>query len=190
MDGFDFTAHTDRLCRDMVARVPDLRHIRMDCVGLSFAQTRNGSAYGLYASVTPLRFDGGGRVMERRGRRWALPRIVDRRDREMLYVLSFYLPRYLNLSCREKLATVAHELWHISPACDGQLRRLGDRFHAHGKSQKAYDAQVARLVEAYLAADPPEGMVELLQLDFAGLQRRYGRVTGQRIRVPKLIPVE
>ena len=190
MDGFDFTAHIDRLCRDMAARIPELGHIRMDCVALSFSQTRNGSAYGMYASVTPLRFEGGSTELVRRGRRWTVQRIVGPAGREMLYVLNFYLPRYLNLPWREKLATVAHELWHISPLCDGQLRRFAGRCHAHGSSQRAYDARVERLVDAYLATEPDADLIEMLRADFDTLRQRYGPVRGQRVRVPKLIPLE
>ena len=174
----------------MVARVADLRHVEMDRVALSFSQTRNGSGYGLFASVTPLRFDDGRAQTVRRGRRFAMQRILGPDGREMLYLLTFYLPRYLNLPWREKLTTVAHELWHISPRCDGRLRRFAGRFYAHGHSQKAYDARVERLVEAYLADSPEPELLAVLRADFATLRRRHGRVTGQRIRTPKLIPVD
>ena len=39
----------------------------------------------------------------------------------MLYLLSFYLPRFLKLPWREKLATVIHELWHVNPQFNGDL---------------------------------------------------------------------
>ena len=41
--------------------------------------------------------------------------------------MSFYLPRFCDQSLDEKLSTVMHELWHISPAFDGDIRRLPGR---------------------------------------------------------------
>ena len=80
----------------------------------------------------------------------------------MLYILNFYLPRFLDLPLDEKLTTVAHELWHIGPRFDGDLRRFRGRCYAHSGSQRKYDAQVKRLVAAWLAAAPPAGMFEFL----------------------------
>jgi len=188
--GFDFTAWAERLCRDLTRRVPDLRHIRMDWVALSFSQSRSPGRHGLYASVTPLRFPGGEPHITRRGRRWGVQRILGPDGREMLYLMTFYLPRFLNLPWREKLTTVAHELWHIGPESDGQLRRFAGRCHAHGHSQKAYDARVEELVDCYLAAHPPAELLAPLRHDFRHLRQQYGRVTGQRIRAPKLIPLD
>ena len=64
----------------------------------------------------------------------------------MLYILNFYLPRFLDLPFREKLTTMLHELWHIGPKFDGDVRRLGGRCFAHGSSQKQYDAHVEALL--------------------------------------------
>ena len=108
LSGFDFTQHVGRVCADMAARVEELRHIDMSRVAVSFRQTRKRMPGGLYASLTPLRFAGGQPQTIRRGRKFAIQRVeVD--GREMLYVLNFYLPRFLDLGFREKLTTIAHE---------------------------------------------------------------------------------
>ena len=49
---------------------------------------------------------------------------------------------------RERLLTLVHELYHISPRCDGDLRRFKGRNHAHGHSRKAYDAMLAPVCAA------------------------------------------
>jgi len=187
--GFDFTGHVRRLCEDMTARVAALRHIDMSRVAVSFSQTRNSAQHGMYAALTPLRFAGGNREAVRRGRRWTMQRIESADGREMLYLLSFYLPRFLDLPYREKLTTVTHELWHISPHFNGDLRRFAGRCFAHGGSQKRYDARVERLVDRWLAAGPPESVHSFLRLDFRELRARCGRVIGTRIPAPKLIPM-
>ena len=86
--------------------------------------------------LTPLRFEGGRLTSVRRTGRWTIERLYDEAGREMLYLLSFYLPRFLEHPLREKLATVVHELWHIGPGFDGDLRRHPGRCYAHSHSQR------------------------------------------------------
>jgi predicted metallopeptidase len=96
----------------------------------------------------------------------------------------------LDLAFREKLDTVIHELWHVSPRFDGDLRRLGERKYAHGSSLKKYDAHVKTLVDEWLALDPPERLFAFLREDFRRLSARHGRVIGTRIHAPKMIRVD
>jgi predicted metallopeptidase len=187
--GFDFTLHVRRLCDDMVRRLPELHHVDLARVAMNFCQTRKRVTYGHYASLTPLRFAGGSMETVRRGRKWGIQRVVDASGREMLYILSVYLPRFMNLAFREKVATVLHELWHISPRFDGDLRRFGGRCYAHSGSQKRYDALMDRLAAKWLSLNPPEEVYDFLRVDMAGLVARHGRIFGQRYRAPKLVPL-
>jgi hypothetical protein len=186
--GFDFTARVRLLCDDLVARLEPLRHIDMSRVAMSFSQTRRAGPFGMYASLTPLRFAGGQTTTVRRGRTWGLQRVLGPDGRDMLYILNFYLPRFLNLPFAEKLTTVVHELWHIGPRFDGDLRRFGGRCYAHTGSQARYDAHVRRLVDGWLALEPPEDLYAFLRLDFGQLTALHGRIYGRRVRTPKLIP--
>lgn len=187
--GFDFTAHTERLCRDAVSRVPELRHIDIARVAIGFSQTRKAVEHGLYASLTPLRFAGGRTDTIRRGRTWRIQRLLDSSGQEMLYILRFYLPRYLELEFREKVSTIFHELWHIGPKFDGDLRRFGGRCYAHTGSQKHYDAHVSRLADRWLAMNPPEELYAFLRYGFRELVDRHGPIYGRRIAAPTLFPV-
>ncbi len=188
-EGFDITAHVRRVARDMVERVPDLRHIRLDLVGFSVAQTRKRSTYGVHASLTPLRFEGGRRVGPRHGRPHKVQRVLNRDGQEILYILTLYLPRFMDVPLAEKLNTILHELWHIGPKFDGDIRRHAGRCYAHSASQAQYDRHVERLVQRYLASSPPENVYDFLRLNFVQLSRRYGPIFGTRYRRPKLLPV-
>ena len=57
--GFNFTSRMRLFCADAVERLPELQHIRLAQVAFSFAQTRKRTPHGLYASLTPMRFEGG-----------------------------------------------------------------------------------------------------------------------------------
>lgn len=188
--GFDITAHLWRLCHDISGRLPDLAHIRMDQVAVTFCQTRRQVLHGLQAKLTPLRFENGSLHQTKRGRTYTIERVYDQQGREMLYLLSFYLPRFLQHCTHHKFVTVFHELLHISPQFDGDLRRFPGRCYAHTGSQKNFDAQAEQLYEAYLALDPPEELLWFLQMEFDELVQQHGPIKGLKLRTPKLIPVD
>lgn len=119
-----------------------------------------------------------------------MQKVKDPDGREMLYILNFYLPRFLNLSFREKLDTVFHELWHIGPKFDGDIRRFGKRCFAHGRSKKNYDKFVATLVDEWLEQSPPEAVCAFLRGNFRELLALHGRILGSKIPVPKLYRID
>ena len=189
MNGFDFTGYMRRLCADIASRVDALRHIDMDRVAVGFSQTRKSVRHGIWATLTPLRFAGGSITTVRRSRTYTLQRLFARDGREYLYLLNFYVPRFLELPLEEKLSTVTHELWHIGPRFDGDLRRHEGRCFAHGASKRDYDAHSLSLSQSWLAANPPGELYESLRHSFADLRRLHGAIHGTRYSQPKLIPL-
>lgn len=187
--GFDFTAHVRRICEDMVERLPELSHIDPQRVAFSFRQTRNATLYGVQATLTPLRFEGGRLHTIRRGRRYGVQRLINADGLEMLYLLCVYLPRFMNHSLREKLITLVHELWHISPEFNGDLRRHEGRCYAHSHSQREYDAAMGVLVDRWLATGVNPQIYAFLHGDFRQLRQNYGPIYGVRVPQPKLIPL-
>jgi predicted metallopeptidase len=185
---FDFTRAMRRLCDDISQRLPEFEHIRMEQVAVTFAQARRHVPYGLQAKLTPLRFEGGELFTRRRGRTWTIQRWYSG-EIEMLYILTFYLPRFLEQSFREKLITVMHELYHISPAFDGDIRRLPGHYHVHSHSQKEFDRRMDSLVDRYLSTNPHEELFRFLLASFRDLTARHGSVVGIRVPIPKLVPL-
>jgi hypothetical protein len=107
----------------------------------------------------------------------------------MLYILNFCLPRFLDLPLGEKLTTVVHELWHISPLFNGDVRRYEGRCYAHSASGD-HDEQASRLTRQWLALDPPAALYDFLHCNFHQLHERHGGIHGRKIRSPKLYPVD
>jgi hypothetical protein len=184
----DFTLAMSRLCIDITDRVGEFSHVDMSRVAVTFAQARRRVLHGLQAKLTPLRFEGGATTTQRQGRLWGCQKLM-LGGREMLYILTFYLPRFLDQSFKEKMITVLHELYHISPEFNGDIRRFDGRCHVHTQSQKGYDAHMAQLASHYLASRPQEDLLEFLRCDFKTWRHRGG-VVGLRIPVPKLIPIQ
>jgi hypothetical protein len=107
----------------------------------------------------------------------------------MLYVLTFCLPRFLDQPFEEKLVTVFHELFHMSPAFDGDLRRHPGRYAVHSHSKERYDAEMAKLAKAYLADHPEPELFEFLRFSSQELWDRHGGIRGVVVPRPKLLPV-
>lgn len=186
---FDFTQAMTRLCLDLTDRHPDFLHIDMSRVAVCFSQTRSRVRHGLQAKLTPMRFAGGSLTCVRRDRSWTVQRLFIGR-REMLYILTFYLPRFLDQSFSEKLITILHELYHISPEFNGDIRRFAGRCHVHTGSQQDYDRRMEILAREYLSMRPPEELYDFLRRDFRTISERHGSVIGLQIPIPKLIPLE
>ena len=187
--GFDFTTHMQALCHVIARTAPSLAHVDCSRIAFAFAQTRKPGPYGMWASLTPLRFRKGALVEQRQGRQYAVQRLYDELGKEMLYILTFYLPRFLELSFEEKLNTVFHELWHIGPRFDGDIRRFSGRCFAHSQSEAEYDRHVQQLVQNWLASTGDVAETSFLRHSFADLKARYGHIVGRRVAQPKLIPL-
>ncbi len=179
----DFNESMTRLVGEVASKTEEFRHIRSEQVLVSATFARSPRRAGLLAYVLPLKYRAGSPVERRvRGSKeyhWAMLPVV-REGREILYIVYFMLPRFLHMPFREKLETVVHELYHISPLFNGDLRRFKGRSVLHG-SMKAYDAQVKRLTDAFLAANPDPGSYAFLNY----LQPRSGEFQAHHIPEPR-----
>jgi predicted metallopeptidase len=185
---FDFCGHVRRLCADVVRQTPELRHIDVSRVLIGVVQARSARRHGLQARVTPLRFRGGALTRTRRGVTYQVQRVVVD-GLEMLYLMAFCLPRFLDQQFDDKMITLLHELYHIGPAFDGDLRRHEGRCTLHTHSKRRYDAYMAHLARAYLSNGAERLLHEFLRLSFAQLQHRHGRIAGVATPRPRLIAV-
>ena len=189
MTTLNLTGEMEKLIGDIVLRVPELSHIEPSRVLVCVSSTRVGGVHGTYAKIHPLRFPGGGRTIEtRRGLRkvvYSMPEVAYR-GIDILYIVYFLVPRFLNLPLREKLVTIFHELYHISPEFDGDIRRFPGKNYAHGSSRKSYNALMARLVEGYLGKLEDESLVGFLEGDMAAIRARHRVMVGRRFPAPRM----
>lgn len=132
------------LLRDVVARSPKFQHIKPSRVLVVAGEARRASR----GTVRPLCFRGT-KSTDARGRRKP---IIRYRGRRMLYLITLR-PLFFRASDPEqRIRTVLHELFHISPKFDGTLHqgrrhaRMGDRF----------SARLRPIVRRYLKECPPE----------------------------------
>jgi len=186
---FDFCAHIKSLCADIAERCEALRHVDVSRMLFAMTQARSCRTHGLQARVTPLRFCDGQLTRHGRGVLYQVQRyFVD--GSEVLYLVTFCLPRFLDQDFDDKFITLFHELYHINPAFDGDLRRHNGRYDLHSHSKREYDKHMAHLARAYLDQRPDRSLHDFLRLNFAQLQHRHGSVAGVVVPRPKLIPLQ
>lgn len=185
---FDFSGHVLALCADIVRHCPELKHIDVSRLLVGMTQARSGRRHGLQARVTPMRFFQGRLIRRRGGRLYRVQRYLVE-GREILYLVTFCLPRFLDQDFDDKFVTIFHELYHISTDFDGDLRRHDGRCAIHTHSKRLYDAHMARLARAYLSNGATRTLHDFLRLNFAQLQHRHGRIVGVVAPRPRLLPV-
>jgi hypothetical protein len=182
---------TDRLTelsRDIVQRLPVFAHVNVGNCLLTVTNSKKDGHFGLQARLTPMRLEAGSFETDRRGRRYRVPKYtID--GRELLYLVTVCVPRFLDLPFEEKLITVVHELYHIGERFDGDVRRHGGRCHIHTGSKKGYDAHMAVLVDDYLKTRPNPAMLAWLHETYAELWSRHGGLFGAVFPKPRLVAV-
>jgi len=185
----NLSAEMERLIADIVLRMPEFSHIDPARVLVCVSLTRGGGVHGTYAKIHPLRFENGIRYKTiRRGLRkydYEMS-IISHRGVEMLYVIYFLIPRFLNLPFREKMITLFHELFHISPEFNGDIRRFPGKNYAHGSSTKRYNAQMSKLVEIYLGQHGDCRPAAFLEGNMEEIRERYKTIVGRKLAEPRI----
>jgi hypothetical protein len=168
---------------------PAFAHVDTSRLLVSTASNRNGRRSTIYGKLVPLRFRDGNRVFMHRGRCYAMPEIVHE-GRPLLYIIYFYSPRFFDLPAREKLRVIFHELYHISPEFNGDIRRMGKVKHSHGHSRTRFDSHFEGDLEKFhrtIVGTPLERFLEMTTHDIFS---SFDRVLSQRMKLPKPVIIQ
>lgn len=185
---FDLSRALEEIILDVRVKCPEFAHVDLNRMMIGILRAKTTERTGLIARVTPLRCENGSMVTRKRGTLYTVQQFRNE-SRDLLYLMSFCLPRFLDRPYGDKLVTIFHELFHISPAFDGDFRRLGGRCEVHSGSKKNYDAHMAILVKQYLRNGADLTKLAFLNLNFIQLCRRHGSVQGYHFPRPVLIPI-
>ncbi|VVB89674.1 Uncharacterised protein [uncultured archaeon] len=189
LEGFDFTGNMKLLVEDIVRTHPFFAHIVLNNIFVAISSS-NGSRNGVVAKLRPMRFEGGLRAKRVRGIEYTAPD-VNVNGNKILYIVYFHLPRFLNhADYKNKLSTVLHELYHISPQFNGDIRRFPGKNYAHGSSRKKYDKLINTYTEEYIKSTAHPELSFFLKYKYSELRRKYGTICGDTIRIPRARHVE
>jgi len=137
----NLTLAVKRLIRDVAERLPELAHVEAARVLVVAGEARGTSRATIRAGQL-----GGARAGMKR-------RFIRLRGREIRYVITLRPLWFLASTAEERVATLLHELYHVSARFDGSLHRA----RRHARLPRArYDRHIQELLARYLAAAPPE----------------------------------
>lgn len=184
LNGFDFTGSMTLLVKDIVKTHPGFNHIMPEGVLIAISPS-NGSKNGVVAKLRPMRFEGGSRTKLHRGVEYIAPE-VSICGKNILYIIYFHLPRFLNHGkFKNKLATVLHELYHISPLFNGDIRRFPGKNYAHGNSRRDYDRLIDIYTGEYIGSTAYPEVSAFLTHRYSELKRKHGAIYGDMIRISR-----
>jgi len=181
---FDYATAMRTLIDDVVSVCDVFGHIDMSSLLVGCIKARSSGRSGLYARAVPLRFEGGHQTSTRNGYRIRIP-VVMHEGNEILYIVAFCLPRFQNLLFEDKITTVIHELYHIGPAFDGDVRRFSGSKYLHSSSQKKYDELMREISHEYLSNTKHPELYEFLKYSYRQLANRHDGVRLTCYRPPK-----
>ena len=187
--GYNLTDDIAAVVHLLALRVPRLAHVVPGQILHGVVQARNRSRYGVYAQCHGLRFRHGKREQHNRdGTAWVWPDIRVG-GRQVLYYISYFMPRFMDQPPRQRLHTLLHELYHIAPRFNGDLRRFAGRNEFHGNSRADFDGVVDDLLQEALVHLDAERF-PFLRLGFDELTARFGAVVGARLKnfSPRRVP--
>jgi hypothetical protein len=176
-----------RLIRDIARHCCDFRHIDSKRILVAISRSRNNKRYGLQAKLVPLKFQGGRRIIHTSGDWYCKMPPLWHEGQEILYVIYFCLPRFQNLDFDEKLTIVFHELYHINPTFNGDIRRFPGKYYQHSHSEKEYDKIVQSLSADYFRSPQSKKLAGFLRYSHEELCREHGDIVGLNLRLPEPI---
>lgn len=181
----NITDNLEHVADDICRRLPELSHVNPRRILFCLTRARQSSPGGTYAKIIPMRFPDASPLKTSGGKLFSLPQIPTA-EGDVLYLIYVYVPRFFTLPFERRLLTLIHELYHIAPAFDGTIRRIGSR--AHGASREQFNANLQPMVERYLAGNPPEELFVLLRGDLNALARE-ATLVGRSLPLPKAVMV-
>jgi hypothetical protein len=141
----DFGAAIDAVVADIAAKSPALSHIVPPEILFVAADARHSSR----ATTRPTAYDGGSAVG---GDGVHLRPSVKFKGRRIKYVVELRPKFFRTSTAEQRLATIFHELLHMSPAFDGSIP--AEKSHK-GSESGEFESAVREAVQAYIGkADP------------------------------------
>ncbi|MFH0974762.1 MAG: putative metallopeptidase [Spirochaetota bacterium] len=175
------------IIKEITIRSESFSHIDAKKITVCLGSNRNNCRGAIYGKLVPLKFKDGSDKLQFRGRYYKIPEIMNEGIAQ-LYAVYFYLPKFFNLSAEEKLRVIFHELYHISPEFNGDIRRMGSVKKAHGSSRKKFDLKFEKEVKLFFKFISNTAYLDLLTMDSKSLQKNY-LVYARRMKIPKPVPV-
>jgi hypothetical protein len=177
------------IIHEIISHVPMFSHIDMGRVHVCMSSNRKSRGGATFGKLVPLKFKDGREALSYRGRWYAMPEVLHN-GMPLLYIIYFYSPRFLDLSAFEKMRVIFHELYHISPNFNGDIRRMGKVKSSHGASRKHFDSHFEDDLVPFYKYISETPFMNFLEMDTQTLFSTFKKVYSNRMKVPRPVVIK
>jgi len=185
----DLTDVFSLITYEMIKSTDEFMHYDINKILICISSNRAGSRGAIYGKLVPLKFEGGASVVNYKGRLYTMPKIFHN-NIEVQYLIYYYFPRFFDLPVREKINVMFHELYHINPDFNGDMRRMGKFKKAHGHSKKAFENRYIEMADNFYNKIYGSHYYNFLSMTSKELHSNFDKITYKRVGNIKPILVD
>ncbi len=177
------------ITHEMILRTEEFRGYDINRMLLCCASNRSDSRGGIYGKLVPLKFEDGSDIINFRGRLYTIPKIIHN-NIEIRYLIYYYNPKFFDLPAKEKVNVMFHELYHINPDFNGDIRRMGKFKKAHGHSKKSFEKKYLDYSEDFYTFVKDTPYHAFLEMNTKDLKNSFNKISYRRVKTIKPVLLE
>lgn len=187
-DSINLTDILTLIINDMIISTDEFRSFDLNRMLVCCASNRKDGRGATYGKLLPLRFKDGSEIIRHNGRYYTIPKLRVN-DIEILYVIYFYIPKFFNLSAKDKVNVMFHELYHISPEFNGDIRRMGKVKSAHGHSKKSFEEKYIEYSDIFFDKIKDTPYYNFLNMNAGDIRKHFKKIKYRRMKGIKPVPL-
>ncbi|HNX24413.1 MAG TPA: putative metallopeptidase [Spirochaetota bacterium] len=180
-DSINLTDILTLIIHDMVELTEEFKCFDLNKILICCASNRKDFRGATYGKLLPLRFKDGSEIIKHNGRFYTIPK-VKVNNMEILYIIYFYIPKFFNLSAKDKVNVMFHELFHINPEFNGDIRRMGKFKAAHGHSRKSFEEKYIEYADTFFEKIEDTPYYNFLKMNSEDIQKEFKKIKYRRMK--------
>lgn len=188
-DSINLTDILTLIIHDMIKSTDEFARFDLSRILVCCASNRRDGRGATYGKLLPLRFKDGSEIIKHNGRFYTIPKVLFG-NTEILYIIYLYIPRFFNLSAKEKVNVLFHELYHINPEFNGDIRRMGSFKSAHGHSKKAFEERYIEYADRFFKNISSLPYYNFLEMNSDQIKESFKKITYRRMKNIKPVLLE
>lgn len=169
---------------DMIQNTDEFKNFDLNKILICCASNRKDCRGATYGKLLPLRFKDGAEIIKHNGKFYTIPK-VKFNNTDILYVIYFYTPKFFSLSAKDKVNVMFHELYHINPEFNGDIRRMGKYKAAHGHSRKSFEEKYIEYADNFFDKIEDAPYYNFLKMDTHEIHKQFKTVKYRRMKSVK-----
>ncbi len=162
------------------------RHFDINKILIAGSQNKPWGKNAIFSKVIPLRFEGGEQRTRHNDEEYCFPRVT-RGEHEILYIIYFYFPSFFDLDAKKKIEVLFHELHHISPAFNGDIRRHGKGKYIHGHSGEKFNESFQEEANSFYQHIAGTNFFDFLDMNATEISSLFKKINMTKFKRPKII---